>query len=262
MPHAFELYGQWCRRDLSQRFAGSALGPLWLLLQPLSLVLVITLVFNGFFRTKWPGGDGSAFDYGLKVFVGLAVHAFMAEMLSRSPSSILSHAYLVTKVRFPLPLIPAVAAGVALAQLGLSLLLVMVLLLVAGWVSPMTALTTWWAIPLLLLPSVLLMMGVGWFLAATGVYLRDLGNLTPALSSLLMFLMPVFYPAEMVPEGLSWFVEGNPLAQTIESLRALLFLGQWPDPAQWFLHLLACAVVLALGWWYFQRVRPGFADVL
>lgn len=262
MLHALELYGQWCRRELSQRFAGSTLGPIWLLFQPLSLVLVITLVFNGFFRTKWPGGDGSALDYGLKVFVGMSVHAFVAEMLSRSPSCILSHTYLVTKVRFPLPLIPAVAAGVALVQLCLSLLLVMVILLFAGWVSPMTALTTWWVIPLLLLPSVLLMLGIGWFLAATGVYLRDLSNVTPALSSLLMFLMPVFYPAEMVPEGLSWFVQGNPVAQAIESLRALLFMGQWPDPEQWLFHLVACATLSTLGWWYFQRVRPGFADVL
>ena len=79
MSHVAELYGQWLRRDLSQRFAGSALGPLWLLLQPLSFIVVITLVFNGFFQAKWPGGDGSALDYGIKVFVGLSVHTFVAK---------------------------------------------------------------------------------------------------------------------------------------------------------------------------------------
>jgi lipopolysaccharide transport system permease protein len=262
MSHVTELYGQWLRRDLSQRFAGSALGPLWLLLQPLSFIVVITLVFHGFFRTKWPGGDGSALDYGLKVFVGLAVHTFAAEVLARGPGCILAHPYLVTKVRFPLPMIPLVTIGVALAQLLLALLLVMAVVLALGLVEPLQALQVWWAIPLALLPSVALMLGMAWMLAAAGLYLRDLGNLTPAISSFLMFLMPVFYPAEFVPSGLAWFIEFNPLALCIEWLRQILFLGTLPPLQAWWAHSAAAVAVAAAGWWFFQRVRPGFADVL
>jgi lipopolysaccharide transport system permease protein len=262
MSQTAELYGQWLRRDLSQRFAGSALGPVWLLLQPLSFIVVITLVFNGFFNTKWPGGDGSALDYGLKVFVGLSVHTFAAELLSRCPGSILAHPYLVTKVRFPLPVIPGVVAGVAVVQLLLALALVMVVVLLNGLISPAQALAVWWSVPLVLLPSVVLMMGVGWALAAAGIYFRDLGNLMPAVSSFLMFLMPVFYPAEFVPKGMTWFVELNPLAQAIEWLRQILFQAVLPSASVWSAHMLAASVVAAAGWWFFQRVRPGFADVL
>jgi lipopolysaccharide transport system permease protein len=262
MSHTTELYGQWLRRDLSQRFAGSVLGPVWLLLQPLSFIVVITLVFNGFFNTKWPGGDGSALDYGLKVFVGLAVHTFAAEMLARSPGSILAHPYLVTKVRFPLPLIPGVVAGVAIAQLLLSLSLVMALVLALELVPFGQALAVWWSLPFIILPALVLMMGVGWALAAAGVYLRDLGNLMPAISSFLMFLMPVFYPAEFVPKAMAWFIEYNPLALAIEWLRMALFHATLPNASTWSVHMVAATAVAVSGWWFFHRVRPGFADVL
>lgn len=262
MSHVAELYGQWLRRDLSQRFAGSALGPLWLLLQPLSFIVVITLVFNGFFQAKWPGGDGSALDYGIKVFVGLSVHTFVADILSRSPVAIVAHPYLVTKVRFPLALLPLVVAGVALAQLLLALVLVMAAVLGLGLLAPAQALQAWWALPGLLLPALLFMLGLAWLLAATGTYLRDLGNLTPALSSFLMFLMPVFYPAELVPSALAWFIDYNPLALCIEWLRQLLFHGGLPSLHLWAAHVVVGLAMAGAGWWTFQRVRPGFADVL
>lgn len=256
------LYGQWLRRDLSQRFAGSAAGQLWLLLQPLSFIAVITLVFNGFFNTKWPGGDGSALDYGLKVFVGLAVHTAAAEVLNRCPGSILAHPYLVTKVRFPLAMLPMVTAGVAVAQLLLSLGIAMVAALATGSIPPQEAALSWWVLPLLLMPALSLLAGLAWMLAGFGTYLRDLGNLMPAISSLLMFLMPVFYPADLVPAALSWVVTANPLAFTIESLRDLVFHGILPSPQAWTAHALVGVAVMGLGWWCFQRVRPGFADVL
>lgn len=262
MTQVMRLYGQWLRRDLSQRFAGSSGGPLWLLLQPLSFIAVITLVFNGFFNTKWPGGDGSALDYGLKVFVGLAVHTAAAEVLNRSPGSILAHPYLVTKVRFPLTMLPMVTMGVAAAQMVLSLGIAMAAALLTGTVAIDQAVRCWWALPLLLLPTLTLLAGLGWILAGFGTYLRDLGNLTPAISSLLMFLMPVFYPADLVPASLVWVVSANPLAFTIESLRALVFQGSLPPFQTWLVQTAAGGAVMGLGWWCFHRVRPGFADVL
>lgn len=256
-----ELYGQWLRRDLSQRFAGSWAGWLWLLLQPLSFIAVITLVFNGFFKTKWPGGDGSALNYGLQVFVGLALHTAVAEVLNRAPSVILAHPYLVTKVRFPLAMLPIVTLGVALVQLALSLLVAMCAALFSGVISPVDA-VNWWALPGLMLPAVMLMAGFAWGLAAFGTYLRDLGNLMPAVSSLLMFLMPVFYPASVVPDSMGWFIEANPLAFSIEALRQLIFSGVLPSPGLWAAHGALGLAFMCIGWWCFGRVRGGFADVL
>lgn len=261
MKRAFGLYGQWFRREISQRFAGSILGPLWLLLQPLSFIVVITLVFNGFFKAKWPGGDGSALDYGLQVFLGLSIHTFAAEVLARSPTVIVAQPYLVTKVRFPLPLLPAVLVGVALTQLLLSLAVTLILALAVRG-SSLDILMQWWCIPLLLLPALLIMGGLALALSALGIFLRDLGAAMPAVCSLLMFLMPVFYPTELVPDSLVWLSEWNPLAFTIDALRGLVFRGRLPDWGTWVAHCLIGALVIAAGLWMFRRLRPGFSDML
>lgn len=262
MLHAFELYGQWLRRDLSQRFGGSAFGRLWLVLQPLSLIIVITWVFNGIFRTKWPGGDGSAIDYGLKVLVGMGIHMWAADILNRSCVAISGHAYIVTKVRFPLAMIPAVAWGVATVQLLLTLGLVIAFAVPLGAAEFHQAAAAVVLLPLMLLPAGVLLAGLGWWCAGVGAYLKDLGNFMPAVTSLLMFLMPVFYPAEMVPPQFAWWVQANPLAFAIEACRSWLFAGELPSLAVWAAHLAGSLVVLLMGWWTFERVKPGFADVL
>jgi lipopolysaccharide transport system permease protein len=262
MERVLELYGRWWRRDLSQRYAGAGLGAVWLLLQPLSFIVVITLVFNGFFKTKWPGGDGSAIDYAMNVFVGLAIHNFLADVLSRSPACVVSHGFLVTKVRFPLALLPLVVVGVAGVQLALSLSLVLVVSLAWSVLPVISAMSSWWALPVALVPSLLTMVGVAWLLAALGTYLRDLGNLMPAVAAFLMFLMPVFYPPEFVPSEMAWLISGNPMAWSIESLRDLLFKGELPSLSGSIAYTAAGLVAALAGWWVFQRVSPGFADVL
>lgn len=256
MRQNFELYGQWLRRDLSLRYAGSVLGPLWLIVQPLLYIAVFTLVFYKFFSMRWPTGDGSALDYGLKVFVGLSLYTFFADVLQRSSVVLASHAYLVTKVRFPLPLLSCVAVGSAAIQLVVSLLLVVPFSLARG--------ASWelLLLPVLLLPLLLLAIGAGWLLSSLGVFLRDIGNLMPSLTSFLMFLTPIFYPAELVPSSLRWIVQLNPLAWTVEAARHLLLLTQVPSWQGWSAHTMVAMVFLAASWWFFKRVQPGFADVL
>jgi lipopolysaccharide transport system permease protein len=262
MPHALSLYGYWLRRDLSQRFAESILGPAWLLLQPLAFVAVVTLVFKGFFGAAWPQGDGSTLDYALNVLVGLSVHTMAADVLNRCPGSIAAHPYLVTKVRYPLELLPMVVLGVALSQAVLTLAFVAVLALVLGILSPGQALAAWWAVPLYLLPLVTLLAGLGMVLAATGTYVRDLASLTPAIAGLLMFLSPVFYPADKVPASISWIVTINPVAHSIEGLRLLILGGRLPDTHDLLPHAAISLGLLWLGTLYFRRLRPGFSDVI
>jgi lipopolysaccharide transport system permease protein len=256
MRQNLELYGQWLRRDLSLRYAGSVLGPLWLIVQPLLYIAVFTLVFYKFFSMRWPTGDGSALDYGLKVFIGLSLYTFFADVLQRSSVVLASHAYLVTKVRFPLPLLSSVTVGSAAIQLVASLVLVLPFSFArgGGWEVLL--------LPLLLLPLLLLAIGAGWLLSGLGVYLRDIGNLMPSITSFMMFLTPIFYPAELVPPSLRWIVQFNPLAWSVESVRLLLLQAQVPHWQGWGAHGLAAMVFTAIAWWFFKRIQPGFADVL
>lgn len=257
MPQWIYLYRQWLLRELQLRFRSSALGVAWLVLQPLAQILLFTLVFYQFFRVRWPAGDGSIGEYSLQVFIGLTLFAFVSEVINRAPASVSSFPFLITKVRFPLLLLPSVVVGAGTVQLGLSLLIAMGFAL---WRE-----AHWHALPLLplvLLPLLIYTQAFAWFLGAIGVYLRDIGHLAPSVSSLLMFLSPIFYPASMIPAGMQWLIHYNPLAWSIEMVRGLLMHGQAIDWAWWGVHLVAACALLALARFFFIRIQSGFADVL
>ena len=92
--------------------------------------------------------------------------------------------------------------------------------------------------------------------------MRDIGHLAPSVSSLLLFLTPIFYPADKIPPGMQWLVQINPLAWTTEAVRGLLMHGQPLVWHAWGAHLLASLVLLVCARWFFLRIQPGFADVL
>lgn len=253
------LLWQFTRRDVVGRYRGSLLGMGWLLLSPLLLLGAFTLVFYGFFSMKWPvSATGAAqMDFALQVFVGLILFNWSAEVINRAPVLVTGQPNLVTKVVFPLPLLPvsAVLSGAFQALVSLLLLMVVTTFLVGASV-------TWLALPLLLVPFSLLLMGVALWLAAFGVYLRDLAPLMALITSLLMFLSPVFYPLEQVPERWHDLYLANPLALMIIETREVLYLNTWPS-LQAVATLSLEALLLGLsGLWIFRRLRGGFADVL
>lgn len=250
------VYRQWLLRELQLRFRSSAVGTGWLVLQPVVHILLFTLVFYQFFQVRWPTGDGSAAEYGLQVFIGLSLYTFVADVINRSPGSIWTYPYLVTKVRFPLTLLPVVTVGASAVQLALALLIALAFALLRGASVYMLLL------PLCLVPLILYALSLAWFLGAAGVYLRDIGHLAPSVSSLLLFLTPIFYPASMVPQGMRWLVQLNPLAWSAEAARGILMQGAAPDWSGWAVHLLVSGALLLFAWWFFRRVQPGFADVL
>lgn len=263
MPEAYRRYvylvWQFTKRDIQARYRGSTLGLAWTLISPLLLLGAFTLVFYGFFDLKWPvSATGSGqMDFALQVFAGLVMFNWFSEAANRGPGLIVNQPNLVTKVIFPLPLLALTSSLASGFQAIVSLLLL--LMLSIGLVGPSS---TWITLPALLLPFWLLMVGVGLWLSALGVYLRDLTPLIAVMTSLLMFLSPIFYPLATVPERWQALYLLNPLAFVIHELRGVLYLGAWPD---WIalggLTLFAAAVAVS-GLWLFNRLREGFADVL
>lgn len=250
------VYRQWLLRELQLRFRSSAVGAGWLVLQPLVHIVLFTLVFYQFFQIRWPTGNGTAGEYGLQVFIGLSLYIFVADVINRSPGSIWSFPYLVTKVRFPLALLPAVIVGASMVQLVLSLLLAAAFAALHGFHMEVL-----W-LPVALVPLGLYALALSWLLGAAGVYLRDIGHLAPSVSSLLLFLTPIFYPASMVPASMQWLVACNPLAWTSETARSLITQGAMLDWSAWGVHVLLASVFMIFARWFFHRIQPGFADVL
>lgn len=253
------LIVQFIRRDVLGRYRGSLLGLSWSFLTPLLMLGVYTFVFVDIFKARWPGveqGGGSFFA--IRVFCGLIVFNFVAEILTRSPGAICEQPNLVKKVVFPLEALPVVTVGSALFHLLLSLGVLLVGVLALQGHLPLSALT----LPAIFLPLLVLMLGISWFLAALGVYVRDTSPIMAMATSLLMFLSPVFYSLTAVPAEVRRLMLLLPTTLVIENCRAVLFDGTWPDWSALFIQSIAALVVAIIGAVFFQSSRRGFADVL
>lgn len=246
------------KREVLGRYRGSALGLLWSFFNPLFMLAVYTFVFSEVFKARWSAGSESKTEFALVLFAGLLVFNLFAECINRAPGLILSNPNYVKKVVFPLEILPFVgllsAAYHMLISLGVLLAAYVVLL---GLPHP-TALL----LPLVILPFGLFVMGVSWVLASLGVYLRDISQFIGLVTTSLMFISPIFYPASALPESYRYLLYLNPLSWVIEMTRDLLLWGRTPDLGLILIYWLAAGVIACLGFAWFQKTRRGFADVL
>jgi lipopolysaccharide transport system permease protein len=192
------------------------------------------------------------------MFVGIVVHGLLAECINRAPGIILSNTNYVKRVIFPIEVLPWVALGSALFHAAISLFVLFVAQLLIAHRIPWTAIL----IPLVLAPLLGVVMGFAWILAATGVYVRDIAQVTGIFTTTLMFLSPVFYPASALPEAYRAWLYLNPLTFIIEQARETLIAGNLPDWTGLGLYSLAAVSFAWLGFWWFQKTRKGFADVI
>ncbi|HMQ13174.1 MAG TPA: ABC transporter permease [Candidatus Competibacter phosphatis] len=254
-----QLFLKLLKRDFAERYRGSYLGLLWSLLLPLLSLLVFTFFFGVIFKLRWGEHGGSSLsELALILFVGMALYNFLAECLSRAPGLILAHQNYVKNVIFPLEMLPAVMATSALLTLAATLSVILLLQETLGSGLSWTVLL----LPLLVLPLLLFALGLSWFLAALGVYIRDIQQLIVPLVQLLMFMSPVFYPVSALPEAVRYWFQFNPLALMIEQTRGIILFNQ---PPAWMPYLFCLGVgllVALLGAYWFARTRRGFADVL
>lgn len=246
------------KREVVGRYRGSFLGILWSFFNPLFMLAVYTFVFSEVFKARWGGGGASKTEFALVLFAGLMVFNVFSECINRAPGLILANVNYVKKVVFPLEILPWVGLGASLFHGAISLLVWLTAYLVLFGVPPATV----FYFPLIVLPLALFVMGVSWFLASLGVYLRDVVQFVGVLVTVLMFMSPVFYSASALPEDYRELLYLNPLTPAIEQARAVLYWGQAPDLVQLSGYVLVSTVIAWLGFAWFQKTRKGFADVL
>jgi lipopolysaccharide transport system permease protein len=250
---------QLTRRDIAQRYRGTALGWLWTLLTPLFMLAIYTFIFSVVFQARWPQAESlPRGQFALLLFAGLLIHGLTAECLGKAPHLILANTNYVKKVVFPLPALGLVTLLAALFHFSLSVLVLLAFQLFLLGHIPLTAL---W-LPVIVAPFALGLLGVIWLLAALGVYLRDIGQVIGLALMALLFLSPIFYPAEALPEAFRPFLYANPLTLIIEQSRAVLLWGQMPDFSALLFYTIGAALVCLLGHRFFAFTRPGFADVV
>ena len=252
------LLWQFVKRDVLARYRGSVLGLAWAVLTPLLMLGVYTFVFREVFKVRWQGGTQlGGLDFALQLYAGLIVFNFMAECINRAPRLVVDQSTLVKKVVFPLEILAWIPPLSGLFQLLIGAAVLLLAAALAGSLQLTVVL-----LPLVWLPLLPLALAAGWFLAALGVFVRDIGQVVGLAVNLLMFLCPVFYPMEVFPERWRFWLYLNPLTIVIEETRNVALLGRIPDLAA-LGALFAVALLLAVlaGFW-FRVLRKGFADVL
>jgi len=222
------------------------------------MLAVYTFVFSVIFKSRWGLEQEGTTDFAILVFVGLIIHGLLAECVNRAPGLILTNVNYVKKVVFPLEILPWVAAGSALFHSAISI----AVLLAAQLVFQHALAWTVVFLPIVLVPLLFATMGLAWFLSSIGVYVRDIGQTIGIFTLVLLFLSPVFYPVDALSENYRFLLLLNPLTPVIEDARRVLIWHQTPDWAKLTLYAAADFGVAWLGFWWFQRTRRGFADVV
>lgn len=252
------LVMQMIKRDVIGRYRGSWLGLAWSFVNPMIMLVIYTFFFSVIFKARWGGGGESKGSFAIFLFVGLILHMVLAECITKAPALVTSNVNYVKRVVFPLEILPVISLGSALFHAAISFVVLFAAQVLLGYGLPWTAVF----LPLTLIPLSLIVLGASWWLASLGVFVRDMAQVAIFFTTVMLFLSPVFFPASAMPEQFRSLLLVNPMTFIIEQSRAVLIEGRMPD----FFGLIVmtwCGLVVAwLGFWWFQKTRKGFADVL
>ena len=253
------LIWQMTVREVVGRYRGSFMGLAWSFFNPLLMLLIYTFVFTTVFHSRWAGtASTDKTSFAIVLFIGMIVYAIFADNINRAPTLITTNTSYVKRVVFPLEILPVVGMGASVFHALVSLLVWLLAYILLMGTPHLTALF----LPLVILPFVVGTLGASWFLASVGVFMRDVNQTVGILTTALMFLAPVFYSVDNLPAKFKPVVLANPATFLIEQARVVLVWGHMPDWAGLGFYSLASVLFAWVGFWWFQKTRKGFADVL
>ena len=239
-----EVLKQITIRDISAKYKGSKLGIVWTVINPVIMLSVYTIVFSEVFQAKW-GATGTGYGevdkaaFALNLFCGLTVFNIFGESIGRAPTLVINNPNYVKKIRFPLEALGEMTVLSSLFN-GVSNLIVICIAVVITTGKLHLGIVF---IPIIWLPLILVCLGATWIVSVGGVYIRDMSQIINAAISCMLFLSPVFYPTDALPEKMRWLAQINPIAITIEHTRNVVLEGRLPS-----LHVIVGMILLGLAW--------------
>ncbi|MBI5375583.1 MAG: ABC transporter permease [Candidatus Schekmanbacteria bacterium] len=250
--HYFELVLSLAKKDLKVRYKSATLGFLWALLNPLLMMVVLSVIFSLVFRVKTDS------PYSVFVLCGLIPWTFFNLSLAGATNSIIDNASLIKKVYFPREIIPISVIIANLVNFCLSLLFLFIFLLI--FQIKITALVL--LSPLVVILQMIFLSGMVLLTSGLNVYFRDVKYIVEATLLILFYLSPVFYPVSMVPERFMGIYMLNPMAGIITFYRNILLDGKLPDLSLVVSTLISCLIIFFAGFIVFKRCEPAFADLI
>ncbi|MBL4671240.1 MAG: ABC transporter permease [Arenicella sp.] len=239
-------------KDLKVRYKQTVMGIAWAVIQPLTMMLIFSLIFG---RLAKIPSDG--YPYPVFVFSGLLAWNFFASSISSSAGSLIGASNLVSKVYFPRIIIPIATIGVSCIDFVISAVLMLLLMLFYSQEVTLNILF----VPFFLFGLMILSIGLGSWLASITVMYRDFKFVVPYMIQIWMYLTPVLYPISFVPEKWRWLLYLNPMYGWINGIRAS-FLGQEIDALGILVSLVLSISIFILGMFYFEKTQRKFADII
>ena len=243
-----DLLRQLIARNIKTRYKRSVLGILWTLLNPLLMMIVLTLVFSHVFRFQ-------AVNYPVYALCGLILWNFFAQTTTGAMSELLWGGSLMNRIYLPRAIFAATALGTGLVNLVLSLIPLLLLMVVTG--APIRAAILFLPVPILL--TTLFALGLALFLSTLSVYFSDVVEMYQIVLTAWMYLTPIIYPKEALPAKYHWLLNFNPFYHLLEVFRAPLHAGVLAGPKTLGMAALVAVVSFLLGWWFFAGKADEFA---
>lgn len=251
------LLQQLVQREIYGKYRRSRYGLMWIFIQPLLLLAGYTLVFGVFLKARW-GGAGTSSEFALVLFSGLIFYNFFGEIISRSAGLIHSNAPFVKKMVFPLYILNWSVAAAAAVHVAFSLCVWLVFSMFIHGSVPLTIL---W-LPVIFVPFFLFSLGCSWLLSAYSVFHPDTEHVVPVCLLLLMFLSPLFYSVDSLPQKYRFVMGLNPLTYVFEEARRVMISGNAPDFSVLGIGLIVGIGMAWLGLASFKGNQENFADAI
>lgn len=245
------------RNDFHARFVRSKLGGLWVILHPLSQVLIYALILSNLLAAKIPGIE-SSYGYAVYLMAGLLAWNLFTDIIDRCVKIFISNGNVIKKVNFPKITLPIIAVGSAVISNVILFIVMNVILVILGHpISPLSVLYFTF-IPVV----VALAVGIGLTLGVINVFIRDIEQVVPIVLQVLFWMTPIVYPITIIPERYQAIMSLSPVYVIVEAYHNVIVYQQWPDYTGLAMVLALGLVLCALALTLFRRASADMVDAL
>ena len=242
---------------IRDRYIGSSMGIFWAVIHPLVLLGIYTFVFGFVLKPKVPGAE-TTLDYAIWFIGGFIVYLSISEGMGNSAASVLAGSSLVKNIPMKTEMIPMASVLTSMVSLAVGIVFMTLLLILTG------RFPTWHIllVPIVLLLHWLFLAGLGFFLSALTVFVRDVAQILPTVNLLIIFSTPILYPLETLPQFFRWVTYFNPFYWMSQVYRDLLLFHRLPNGMGFLYWSLSSVVLFVLGLKFFRKLKGYFEMVL
>ncbi len=245
-------------REISAKYKGTVFGAVWNIINPLFMLLIYSTVFLHVFKARWEIGNNEYADYALMLFIGIITHIFMSEVLTGATAVIRNNSHIVKKIVFPLEILPVTVVLVAALNFMIGIVLTLIYSISMGYINaPLNLLF----IPIIIGVYVTTLLALSYFFSSISVYVRDVQQVIPVVSLVLLFTSTVFFSIRTAPDSLGAILYINPISIIADALRESIYT----ESVSWHRLLslfLISSVMLVFFYKIYNKLKLGFTDVL